>query len=86
MASNTTRYRKVTISLLKDLIAYADSRAKRIAASRSGVIAQALTALMQAEEKALAIEGYRFYAAEAEAFAAAAGPVAAEVILADQPW
>jgi hypothetical protein len=34
----------------------------------------------------LAIEGYRFYAAEAEAFAAAAGPVAAEVILADQPW
>lgn len=84
MAIEPTRYRKVSITLPEALLANADNRAQRAGTSRSQVIAGALTALIQAEEQELAAEGYRFYAAEAEEFAAATASSAAEIMLAEQ--
>jgi metal-responsive CopG/Arc/MetJ family transcriptional regulator len=86
MQRSATTLRKVTITLPEDLVNYADGRAERVGTNRSQVISQALAALMWAEEQELAAEGYRFYAEEAEAFAVATMPAAAELILADQSW
>jgi len=61
--------RKVTISLPDTLLRYADARAAESAMSRSQLIAELLLRLKQQEEDALAAEGYRFYAHEAEDFA-----------------
>ena len=70
--------RKVTVTLPKELVSYADSRAERSGTSRSQVISQALVFLMAAEEERLAAEGYVFYSAEAEEFATGAAPATAE--------
>ena len=86
MEANSTGLRKVTITLPEALVDYADGRAERVGTNRSQVINQALAALMWAEEQELAAEGYRFYAAEAEEFAAAIAPVTAELLLADRSW
>jgi len=50
------------------------------------VIGQAMATLILSEEEALAVEGYRFYAAEAEAFATVGGVAAAEAIIANTEW
>jgi len=70
--------RKVTITLPNELVIYADNQAERSGTSRSQVISQALTFLMAAEEERLAAEGYAFYSAEAEEFAAGAAVATAE--------
>jgi len=70
--------RKVTISLPEALLEYADARARRRGASRSQVVGEALAALRAAEEEALAAEGYRFYAAEARAWAVESARAVAE--------
>jgi metal-responsive CopG/Arc/MetJ family transcriptional regulator len=70
--------RKVTVTLPHDLVVYADSQAERSGTSRSQVITQALAYHMAAEEERLAAEGYAFYAAEAEEFAAGAASATAE--------
>ena len=69
---------KVTISLPSELLAYADAQAKSLQTSRSQVISDALAERKAAEEAALAVEGYRFYAAEACEFAASSAAATAE--------
>ncbi len=71
---------KVTISLPERLVSYANQRASRLGISRSQVIADALIAQEARETEELAAEGYRFYAEEAEAFAAESGPAVAEAL------
>jgi metal-responsive CopG/Arc/MetJ family transcriptional regulator len=63
------RVEKITVSLPREAVAYADSRARAERTSRSRVIADALALARREEETALAAEGYRFYAGEAAAFA-----------------
>ncbi|WP_374688762.1 hypothetical protein [Promineifilum sp.] len=86
MNAQLTRSRKVTITLPDELVVYADRRASSTGTSRSQVISQALASLMSDEERELAAEGYRFYAAEAEEFAAASGPSTAEAAAIAAPW
>lgn len=86
MAIRAARMRKVTITLPEELVAYADRRAAELGTNRSQVIGQAMATLILSEEEALAVEGYRFYAAEAEAFATVGGVAAAEAIIANTEW
>lgn len=86
MAIRAARMRKVTITLPEELVTYADRRAAELGTNRSQVIGQAMATLMLSEEEALAAEGYRFYAAEAETFATAGGMAAAEAIIASTEW
>ncbi len=62
--------RKVTLSLPEKLIAYADSKAAQLGTNRSRLVSDLLERSRQHEQEALAREGYRFYAKEAEEFAA----------------
>ncbi|MBE2220787.1 MAG: hypothetical protein IAF02_04570 [Anaerolineae bacterium] len=62
---------KVTISLPKALLDFADNRATQTQKSRSQIISEALAAIKTQEEERLAVEGYQFYAQEAAEFAAA---------------
>lgn len=81
-----TGHRKVTITLPAELVLYADERAERSGTSRSQVIGQALTHLMTTEAEELAAEGYRFYAAEAEEFAALTSQMMTEAIGPAAEW
>lgn len=78
METRTKSARKVTVSLPDELVVYADGRADRTGISRSQVIGQALAFLKAAEEEKLAVEGYSFYSAEAEEFAAVSNWAVAE--------
>ncbi len=78
MKTKEKRSRKVTISLPEELVVYTDRRADQKGTNRSQVISQALAHLMAFEEEQLAAEGYAFYAAEAEGFAASSGQAVAE--------
>jgi len=71
---------KVTISLPHELLGYADTRAAQQAVSRSQLIAELLAQSKQQEEDALATEGYRFYAQEAEDFAEISRQAVSEVV------
>lgn len=62
--------RKITISLPEELVVFADRRALETNSSRSQVISLALAYIKTLEEERVAAEGYRFYAQEAEEFAA----------------
>lgn len=62
---------RVTVSLPADLVRYADHRAARLGTSRSEVITQAVAERRARDEEEAAREGYEFYAAESEGFAAA---------------
>ena len=62
---------KVTISLPKDLIAFADTKATQQGITRSKFIAELLAEYKLREEELLAAEGYQFYAEEAKEFARA---------------
>jgi hypothetical protein len=71
---------KVTISLPADLLAFADTQARRLNASRSEFISQLLQQMRAAATERLAAEGYHFYAGEACDFADASGAAVAEAL------
>jgi metal-responsive CopG/Arc/MetJ family transcriptional regulator len=72
--------RKITISLPVELVDFADRLAEQLRLSRSQIISRALAQAKAAEEERLAAEGYRFYAQEAEEFAAASSRAIAEAV------
>jgi metal-responsive CopG/Arc/MetJ family transcriptional regulator len=71
MATRNSGIEKVTVSLPRHLVRYADERAAELGTNRSQVISQALSELETRQRDDLAREGYIFYAEEAEAFAEA---------------
>jgi len=65
-----TEYCKITISLPRNLVEYADQEARRVSLSRSEVISRALTQAQKARRNELAARGYAFCSQESEEFAA----------------
>ena len=80
MATTPPEVEKVTVSLPRHLVRYADLRAAELGISRSRIIGRALSELEARERDELAREGYVFYAAEAEEFAAATAKAVSEVL------
>ncbi len=80
MASRATELEKVTISLPRHLVRYADKRAAELGMNRSQIIGRALADLEARERDELAKEGYLFYAAESEDFASASSKAVAEAL------
>lgn len=80
MTESRTPIRKVTISLPCHLLEYADRKAAQMGISRSQVLADLLAEMATRERDTLAAEGYRFYAQEAEGFAAASLTASSEAI------
>jgi metal-responsive CopG/Arc/MetJ family transcriptional regulator len=72
--------RKITISLPTELVDFADRLAEQLRLSRSQIISRALAQVRAIEEERLGAEGYRFYAQEAEEFAAASSRAIAEAV------
>jgi metal-responsive CopG/Arc/MetJ family transcriptional regulator len=72
--------RKVTISLPRHLLEYADRTAAERGVSRSRLLAELIAELAARDRDALAAEGYCFYAQEAEEFACSCLPASSEVI------
>ncbi|MCP4661198.1 MAG: hypothetical protein GY856_37825 [bacterium] len=72
--------RKITLSLPEELIAYADSKAAQMGTNRSRLVGDLLESSRQHEQEALAREGYRFYAKEAEEFAARSAAAVGEAL------
>jgi metal-responsive CopG/Arc/MetJ family transcriptional regulator len=77
--------RKVTVSLDADLVDLADSKAVELGTTRSQIIDDLLREMRRRELDELACEGYRFFAHEAEEFAASSMRVAHEVLDDDSP-
>lgn len=77
---------KVTVSLPRKLLDYADWLAKERATTRSGVIAELLQREEEARTRALMEEGYREMAEENRRLAEEAFPVAAEIIRQNTIW
>ena len=71
---------KVTVSLPRELVAFADTKAASRGISRSKLIADLLADYNTGEEDALAAEGYQFFAQEAEEFAEASLSAVAEAL------
>jgi hypothetical protein len=69
MSQTTCTVRKLTLWLRARLADFLDREALRLNVSRSKLVADALCAILAAEEERLAAEGYRFYAQEASDFA-----------------
>lgn len=86
MGIKTGRTQKVTVSIADDLLAFADERAELSGDSRSHVFAEALALLRATQEEQLAMEGYRFYAAESMEFAGASGTATSEAWSATAQW
>jgi metal-responsive CopG/Arc/MetJ family transcriptional regulator len=80
MARRTLDVEKITISLPRELIRYADKRAAELGGSRSQIIRQAVAELRAREVADLAREGYAFYAGECEEFAAASLKAVSEAV------
>jgi len=80
MPGRVSTMRKITVSLPKELVEFADTAAVAMKISRSEVIAEAIAAQREHEEARLAAEGYRFYAQEASEFAAASLQAVSEVL------
>ena len=80
MAIPAVEREKVTLSLPKELIDYADKRARELSVSRSQVIGEALAQRRAREEEELAREGYAFYARESESFAAVSATAVSEAL------
>ena len=78
MSALNASIRKITISLPGDLVEYADHLAVQLRLSRSQVVSRALAQARAVEEERLAAEGYRYYAQEAQEFAAASSRAVAE--------
>ena len=81
MPTSASGVEKITVSLPKELIQYAVQRAAELGTSRSQLIGRAIAVLRAQEEEALAREGYGFYAAESDEFAAAILPAVSEAIV-----
>jgi len=62
---------KITVSLPKDLLAFADIKAFEQGVSRSKFITDLLATFKMSQEDVIAAEGYQFYAQESEEFAIA---------------
>jgi len=77
---STGPIQKVTVSLPRELVAFADRRAAERGISRSKLIADLLADYKMGEEDALAAEGYQFFAQEAEEFAEASQSAVSEVL------
>ncbi|MBI2918851.1 MAG: CopG family transcriptional regulator [Chloroflexi bacterium] len=77
---------KVTISLPRKLLNYADELARERATTRSGVIAKLLEKEEQARIQALMEEGYRELAEENQRMAEEAFPLASEMIRQRTRW
>lgn len=77
---------KVTISLSRKLLNYADELARERATTRSGVIAELLEKEDQAHIQALMEEGYREMAEENQRMAEEAFPLANEMIRQRTRW
>jgi hypothetical protein len=69
MVSSIAAKEKITVTLSRDLLAYAEKKAAEARISRSRVIAEALEEKKAREELELAAEGYRFYSKESDEFA-----------------
>ena len=80
MATRATEVEKVTVSLPRHLVRYADLRAAALGTSRSQIIGRALSELEARERDELAREGYVFYGGESEEFAAASGKAVSEAL------
>lgn len=80
MTKHSVGVLKVTVSLPRILVEYADQRAETEHTNRSHVIAEALAAARLKAEEDLAREGYRFYGTEAEQFAESSSQAVAEAI------
>lgn len=72
--------KKVTISVSEELLAFADRMATSMGSTRSNFISSVLKEVRERELERLAAEGYRYYGAEAQEFAAASGCAVAEAI------
>lgn len=71
---------KLTISLPRDLISFADKLSKERNTSRSRVIASALRELAQKRDREQMVEGYKAMAEQNREFAARALPLANEIL------
>ena len=71
---------KLTISLPRNLISFADELSKERNTSRSGAIASVLRELAEERERAMMIEGYKALAKQHREFAATALPLVNEVL------
>jgi metal-responsive CopG/Arc/MetJ family transcriptional regulator len=71
---------KVTVSLPRDLVIFADTKASERGITRSRLVAELLADFKMRQEDALAAEGYQFYAQEAREFAEASGQAVAEAL------
>lgn len=69
---------RISITVPKELVRFADRQAEELNTSRSQVIVMALSSVKTSQEDRLAAEGYRFYSAEASEFAAASAEAVAE--------
>ena len=72
--------RKVTVSLPRRLLQYADSKAAEKGTSRSQWIADLIARAAACQRDELAAEGYQFYSQEAEEFACECLCATSEVI------
>lgn len=71
---------KVTLSLPRALVRYADRRAAELATSRGQIVSEALAECLAREEAELAREGYAFFARESEEFAAASAKAVSKAL------
>lgn len=69
MESRMSEYCKVTVSLPRSLVEYADGEAARTSRSRSEVISQAIALAKTMQRDELAARGYALYSQESEEFA-----------------
>jgi metal-responsive CopG/Arc/MetJ family transcriptional regulator len=80
MARQALDVAKVTISLPRELLRYADRRASESGRSRSQVIGEAVAKLRARDVEESAREVYAFYAGESEEFAAASLKAVSEAV------
>jgi hypothetical protein len=76
----TTDTTKVTISMPRELLVFADRMADALGLTRSGFIAATLEKAREKQLAQLGAEGYRFYSAEADEFAEVSESAVAEAL------
>ncbi|MGH2350689.1 MAG: DUF6364 family protein [Chloroflexota bacterium] len=75
-----TAHEKVTLSLPKDLVVFADAEAAQQGTNRSRIVAELLAQERQRRRDALAAEGYQFYSSEAREWAGLTQTAVAEAV------
>jgi len=78
MARRAQNLAKVTLSLPRELVEFADAKATERETSRSQIVTEALATLRAQDEDELAREGYALYAEDNTEFAAASLSAASE--------